>query len=195
MEQFQTTLSSVHPISPASFPNPFYKIEQEDNQQLEIGDAGLDNNIPFYPLMRQDRHVDMIIALDLSADIHLVPHLDRAHIYAERRQITGWPSNLKWPKPGDNDAFGTCSVFQEADCPSPITVAYFPLVRNEGYDPEFDPQKAEFCSTWNFCYTDSQVTKLAGLAQRNFQDNVEHIREAMRDVWQRKRSARLSSQS
>ena len=256
ISSYESSVSTIHPISPASFPNPFYKMdttvqtkdESQDKEEIlrseslvnseQIGlmDAGMDNNIPFYPLLRQGRDVDIIISLDLSADIQETPVFDRAEGYVKRRGINGWPTGAGWPKTKteekadaeenekekSNDksssklpkyALDTCTVFASSSTETtpakpalddsastkttypentnPITIVYFPLIINENYDPEFDPQSAEFCSTWNFVYTSEQVNKLHGLTEANVKDNVEKIRKVLKETWQRKREERL----
>lgn len=211
--RYQSSMSSYHPFSPACFPNPFYQLEREgsvfQSKHLCVADAGLDNNIPFYPLLRPGRDVDVILALDLSADIQTAPHFHRAEGYVRRRGIEGWPADAGWPKSTTTTEgeypLGTCTVFpssmsetssQKNEGPAdhrvkPITVVYFPLIVNKRYDPEFDPQRAEFCSTWNFVYTTEQVAKLTGLAEANWHDNVDQVRQVLRSVWERKRNQRL----
>ncbi|CAO3630753.1 unnamed protein product [Cunninghamella echinulata] len=104
--RYEKTLSTLHPISPAIYPNPFYHAHNKkltpkdssitDSENILLMDAGMDNNIPFYPLLRKDRQVDVILAIDLSADIQTAPHFDRAEGYVKRRRISGWPLNMGW---------------------------------------------------------------------------------------------------
>ncbi|KAI9276546.1 acyl transferase/acyl hydrolase/lysophospholipase [Sporodiniella umbellata] len=213
---YKSSVSTIHPISPASFPNPFYQMPTQvqtkdddheeilrseslvSSQQIELMDAGMDNNIPFYPLLRKGRDVDIIISVDSSADIQDAPHFDRAEGYVKRRGIKGWPLGAGWPKKKDTDptemnldkesmpkyGLHTCTVFSSESTETtpedkdsikttypentnPITLIYLPLIVNENYDPEFDPQTAEFCSTWNFVYTKEQANKLHGLSVMN----------------------------
>jgi len=56
----------------------------------------MSNNIPFYPLLRRD--VDIIIALDTSADIQTTPWFERTDGYAKQKGIIGWPIGAGWPK-------------------------------------------------------------------------------------------------
>src|SRR3954454_22572790 len=64
----------------------------------------MDNNIPFYPLLHPQREVDVIIAIDSSADIQNLPYFERAEGYVKRRGIVGWPTGSGWPKrPGPHD--------------------------------------------------------------------------------------------
>jgi phospholipase A2 len=74
---------------------------------------------------------------------------------------------------------------------NPISLVYFPLIVNEAYDPDFDPQTAEFCSTWNFVYSSEQVNKLHGLTEANIKDNLEKVCKVIKDTWKRKRDERL----
>ncbi|KAI9271702.1 acyl transferase/acyl hydrolase/lysophospholipase [Phascolomyces articulosus] len=262
LTQYKNDLLTIHPFSPARFPNPFYKIdnplsssspqqepsssdkesvsskskdEENDNdpdeekdkdekenekeettqslldrEYLDLLDAGCDNNIPFYPLLRRERHVDFIIALDLSADIETAPHLERAQGYTKRRGIDGWPEEARWPdiqpkKDDDEDqndssttqtensthpyGLGTCTIFEG----SQTTVAYFPLIVNDHYDPEFDPQTADFCSTFSFVYTAAQTTKLVGLGEANWHDNVDQVKQKLKSLWEKKRQQRINS--
>ncbi|KAI9030730.1 acyl transferase/acyl hydrolase/lysophospholipase [Phycomyces nitens] len=223
--RYQESMSNYHPISPASFPNPFYNLPEYgpieegctfsrpssliESEELCLMDAGMDNNIPFYPLLRQGRDVDVILAVDLSADIQTAPHFDRAEGYAKRRGIKGWPVNAGWPKhhhSKNNYPLGSCTVFASHALETEteentgetyqtkskqVTVMYFPFILNKAFDPKFDPQTAEFCSTWNFVYTADQVNKLESLGQRNWTDNVEEVRAVLRSVWERKRRERL----
>lgn len=267
IRSYQASVSTIHPISPASFPNPFYKMpatvqtkdESQDKEEvlrtqnlveselIGLMDAGMDNNLPFYPLLRQGRDVDIIFAIDLSADIQDTPYFDRAEGYVKRRGIKGWPIGAGWPRKDPQEdtttaaaadpikvkhkkksstssnkeeptkqkskyALDTCTVFESSSSetiPSnsgdstsatttsypentnPITVVYFPLIVNENYDPEFDPQTAKFCSTWNFVYSSEQVNKLHGLAEANVKDNLEKVRQVVKATWKRKRDERL----
>jgi phospholipase A2 len=252
INSYRSSVSTIHPISPASFPNPFYKMSPQvqtkneddgveeilrtenlvDSEQIGLMDAGMDNNIPFYPLLRKGRDVDIILSIDLSADIQDMPYFDRAEGYVKRRGINGWPRGAGWPKPTKEDAptqvdyqhkkkqvepqskkyaLDTCTVFTSSSSETtpaddgnstttypenvnPVTLVYFPLIVNPNYDPEFDPQTSEFCSTWNFVYSSEQVTKLQGLAEANVKDNLDKVRQVFKETWKRKRDERLKRQ-
>lgn len=284
IKQYDQSVTTIHPISPASFPNPFYKISPTPPEatpanvrsesiihspNLCLMDAGMDNNIPFYPLLRRGRSVDVIITFDLSADIQTAPHFERAEGWAKRRGVLGWPIGAGWPKENiknateqqdggtenidmeeDKQVHGTkvvnetdelkemkqdqkdamaelqgkkkrakygldhCTVFgssasettmegkgkNEADDNSgttvyrddinPITVVYFPLIGNDRYDPDYDPQENDITTTWNFVYSPDQVSKLHGLAETNWKENVDKVRQVLRGVWERKKKLR-----
>ncbi|CEG80125.1 hypothetical protein RMATCC62417_14503 [Rhizopus microsporus] len=213
VKQYELSMSNFHPISPSSFPNPFYKLSEKtaqglsrpqsiiSSEEIHLMDAGMDNNIPFYPLLREGRNVDIIIAIDLSADIQTAPHFKRAESYIKRRGIDSWPQGAGWPKKTNQKySLGTCTVFEgesREEIPSQkekrksIKLAYFPFILNERYDPEFDPQEIEFCSTWNFVYRREQVHKVLELAEHNWYDNVETMRKLLRETWEQKRRQRL----
>ncbi|KAI9286677.1 acyl transferase/acyl hydrolase/lysophospholipase [Umbelopsis sp. AD052] len=284
IKQYEESVTSIHPISPASFPNPFYKLSPTppaadpvnvrsesiiNSPELRLMDAGMDNNIPFYPLLRNGRSVDVIITFDLSADIQAAPYFERAEGWVKRRGVQGWPIGAGWPKkdikmetqqedggaenidaekekevhgtklvneteelkemkqahkedislakspsPKSKYGLGHCTVFassasettmdgngkNEADNNSgttiyredinPITVIYFPLIGNDRYDPEYDPQENDITTTWNFVYSPSQVNKLHGLAEANWTENVDQVRQVLRGVWERKKKQR-----
>jgi phospholipase A2 len=284
IKQYEDSVTIIHPISPASFPNPFYKIRPAppaatpenvrsesiiNSPNLYLMDAGMDNNIPFYPLLRKGRSVDVIITFDLSADIQAAPHFERAEGWVKRRGVLGWPIGAGWPKQNIEDAteqqdggtenidmekdkevqgtkivnetdemkdmkqdqkkimaesqiakkrskygLGHCTVFASSasettmegkgkneandssgttvyrDDINPITVVYFPLIGNDRYDPEYDPQENDITTTWNFVYSPDQVTKLHGLAETNWNENIDKVRQVLRGVWERKRKLR-----
>ncbi|KAM3584306.1 hypothetical protein VKS41_003130 [Umbelopsis sp. WA50703] len=279
IEQYEESVTSIHPISPACFPNPFYGLPASppkgsninvrsesiiQSPNLYLMDAGMDNNIPFYPLLRAGRAVDVVITFDLSADIQKAPHFERAEGWVKRRGILGWPVGAGWPKEdiesttelpdggADNVdqkddkhvhgshvvnesqelkeakkerksevdskkkkyGLGTCTVFASSasettmdgkgknesgdnngttvyrDDINPITVVYFPLIGNDGYDPDYDPQENEVTITWNFVYNPENVKKLYGLAEYNWKQNVDQVREVLRGVWERKKANR-----
>ncbi|KAK5162775.1 Lysophospholipase 1 [Saxophila tyrrhenica] len=74
----------------ADYPNPFFGWRNESNpnsgdQQLTLVDGGEDlQNIPFHPLIQPLRHVDVIFAVDSSADTNASWPVDGS--------APGWPS-------------------------------------------------------------------------------------------------------
>ncbi|KAI9266029.1 acyl transferase/acyl hydrolase/lysophospholipase [Sporodiniella umbellata] len=190
VKEHELSMSNIHPISPSSFPNPFGK------DDLLLMDAGMDNNIPFYPLLRDGRDVDAILAVDLSADIQTAPHFKRAESYVKRRGIEGWPKDAGWR---EDKPLGTCTVFDsqatEKDHKRPITLIYFPFILNPSYDNKFDPQTAKFCSTWNFVYQKDQVDQVIGLAEANVNENLETVKETLIEIYKKKKQQRLAKES
>ena len=108
LEEKNDELVKVHPIEPAAIPNYVLGLEKQlpstapknifNSEHLELADAGMSNNLPIYPLLRQGRNVDVLIAFDASADIKTENWLSVADGYARQRGIKGWPLGAGWPK-------------------------------------------------------------------------------------------------
>ncbi|KAJ1800038.1 hypothetical protein LPJ59_001403 [Coemansia sp. RSA 2399] len=93
----------AHIVPPYTLHNPFFRTQEkrsienalqselESEQLLSLMDAGLENNLPFAPLLRKDRSVDMIVCLDSSANIDIMPWFARAEAWAARHQVGRWP--------------------------------------------------------------------------------------------------------
>ena len=70
-----------------------------------------------------------------------------------------------------------------------LALIYFPFLPN----PEFqgvDPDKTDFMSTWNFIYTPEEVDKVVALARANFEAGREQTKNAIRAVYERKKTLR-----
>lgn len=100
-------LVKVHPFEPAQIPNFVLGLRGSlpestpeslhTSDSIQLMDAGMDCNLPIYPLLRQGRDVDIIIAFDASADIRRENWLRVAEGYALQRGIRGWPIGSGWP--------------------------------------------------------------------------------------------------
>ncbi|KAJ2736865.1 hypothetical protein IW152_000376 [Coemansia sp. BCRC 34962] len=239
-----------HPIPPYTLFNPFYRIEDKQSangresnmadletaQLLSLMDGALENNLPFAPLLRPDRDVDVIICLDASASIDITPWFARAEWWANEHGVRRWPWGARpWaadpPRPtrieaamnsreleSTKRAVGQCEqhikndnvrcvVFDEPVAPSPLTteqgdaekpplsILYLPLMSNREFrEPDFDPQTADFCETFNLRWTASQVELLSDLTTFNFNQELEKIRQAIKRAYERKRAYRLHTE-
>lgn len=84
---------------------------------------GMSNNLPIYPLLREGRNIDVLIAFDASANIESENWLSVVDGYAKQRGIKGWPIGAGWPKEGvaanqlkaDLDRVESASVQQAAE--------------------------------------------------------------------------------
>ncbi|KAK9378374.1 acyl transferase/acyl hydrolase/lysophospholipase [Kockiozyma suomiensis] len=104
-------LKGVHPIQPAGIPNYLLGLKPYlpstcpeslfSSKEIELMDAGMDNNLAVYPMLRPEREVDMIIAFDCSANLSEVKWLELTAGYTKKRGILGWPVEAGWPK-GDS---------------------------------------------------------------------------------------------
>ncbi|KAG5461174.1 MAG: hypothetical protein BJ554DRAFT_6674, partial [Olpidium bornovanus] len=146
---------------------------------IYLMDAGLLNNLSVPSLIRPERQVDVMVVIDSSNDITEHDFLERTASYAKRLgrrvgipEISDWDGRGKlnvvvWEPPQDKvpaaadkgeDIDRTTTpadvIVEERPATKPpdpgCTVVYVPLIKNEGYDPQFDPQTADFCSTFNF---------------------------------------------
>lgn len=76
----------------ADYPNPFYNYHTDSNpyavsKQLTLVDGGEDlQNIPFVPLIQPQRHVDIIFAIDSSADTNTT--------YPTDDSAANWPAGI-----------------------------------------------------------------------------------------------------
>ncbi|KAF9390489.1 hypothetical protein BGX21_011469 [Mortierella sp. AD011] len=99
IQDYMNGMSQIHPLSPSCFPNPIYKLNNPEpevvafshRKNIYLSDAGMDNNLPLYPLLRPSRNIDVIVAFDSSADIESVPWFEKADEYVKRRGIKRWP--------------------------------------------------------------------------------------------------------
>lgn len=94
----------LHPIEPGTIPN---FVEQKN--QLELMDAGMSNNLPLYPLLRQGREVDVIVCFDASANVEQEDWLSVAGKYFKERSVKGWPSGAGWAKRTIGNDQSACS--------------------------------------------------------------------------------------
>ncbi|KAJ8097633.1 acyl transferase/acyl hydrolase/lysophospholipase [Lipomyces tetrasporus] len=111
MKEKDANLRDVHPITPAGIPNYLLGLKSylprtcpesmHTAKDINLMDAGLDNNLAMYPLLRPEREVDMILAFDCSADVSDVPWLELTAGYTKKHGILGWPVEAGWPKGED----------------------------------------------------------------------------------------------
>ena len=164
----------------------------EYSRLIELVDAGLDFNLPFPPLLRPERKVDIIIALDASATIEGAPALKNFEKYAKRKGIKIPPINY------EGLTTRTMTVFKDPSDPSVPVILYLPRIKNDKYDPKFDPEKIikdknyggyrGFLNTFNFLYSekDGDVEKIIGLTEFNLKENEKAIIAEIEDVIKRK---------
>lgn len=108
LEEKNEDLVKIHPIEPATIPNFAYGLKDvlpqtcpesiHKSTHLQLMDAGMSNNLPIYPLLREGRDVDILVAFDASADIQQENWLSVVDGYAKQRGIKSWPVGTGWPK-------------------------------------------------------------------------------------------------
>ncbi len=149
-------------ISPARAYNFTYKcgaMRKADEPLLTCIDAAMAFNLPFPPLLRPERHVDIIVVCDASGGVKNSPALRGAEDYAKRK-------GLKFPLINyEGIDQRIVSVFKDITDVTVPVVIYFPRIPNPDYNANFDPGKAKFCGTTNFMYKPDEFELLRGLME------------------------------
>jgi phospholipase A2 len=185
-------------FTPCQFPNFALQGPLSRFDELSIFDAGCAFNVPLPPLMRPERGVDIMIGLDQSGgrDQENSANLTLAAEYAKK---------FDYPFPDCSAAVAMEKVMRgkkaatiSAASTKPLTtcmgdprlgiptVLYMSLLRNERYDPEFDPRTAKFCGTESWVYKPAEVDLLTGLTAFNTKQSIEQIRKVFRLVLEKK---------
>ncbi|KAJ3410229.1 Eukaryotic translation initiation factor 2C [Chytridiales sp. JEL 0842] len=187
-------LLSEHPITPSQFPNMSFKLNGFQDPISEMGmiplmDSGMDNGIPFVPLLRPERKVDILIIIDGSADIGRHPYLHLAEQFARRRSMhLPLPHGVKEPC-----VLISRENMEAAEYRGPGVVVYLPCAKESSHksnssvvtgsgDDDFDPATAKFMKTHNFYWTPEQVDQLHRLSLRNVESITSELTEALRQV-------------
>ncbi|KAL8791895.1 MAG: hypothetical protein Q9195_005471 [Heterodermia aff. obscurata] len=163
LEERNDDLVKVHPIDPASVPNFAFGLDDTklspttpksifSSEHLELMDAGMSNNLPIYPLLRNGRDVDVLIAFDASADIKTENWLSVADGYAKQRGIKGWPIGAGWPK-GDAPEDLTQAELGQAEAASPQQAAgkiadIREARRPQSKTPSAKDTELSYCNVW-----------------------------------------------
>ncbi len=162
-------------ISPAKLYNPTYGMNAEFGKMktLTLIDAGLHFNLPFTPLLKPERKIDIIIVCDASSNAN-GPELRKAERWAREK-------GLKFPKIDYNVIKkNIINVFKDETDKDVPTIIYMSLVKNIKFNEQFDPVREAqrgFCNTSNFKYTPKQFELLSGLLEYNIIESKEIIKK------------------
>ena len=174
-------------LLPSMLRNPTYQMSNiplSKSKLLSLVDAGIDFNLPFPPLLRKDRKVDIIIVYDTSAPEKGSDVLRAAKNYAIAK-------HLKFPEiVGTDIDTGRVTVFKDERDPECPVIIYFPMSTDVTYSRTFDPVYEclhGYCSTFNFTYTADQYTQLIGLAEHVIYQEAELVKNNIRQVINKKR--------
>jgi hypothetical protein len=133
--------------------------------------------VPFPPLLRTGRQIDVIIVYDSSGTIKGAKELRNAELYARRK-------GLKFPKIDYTIADkNIVSIFKDEDPKTPVVI-YFPRIANKEYR-DFDPDyctEHSYCSTLNFKYSEEQFNELSGLAEFTIKQHTELIKNILKEI-------------
>lgn len=178
-------------------------------KKLTLIDAGIYFNLPFPPLLRKERNIDLILTMDVSDPIINAPELLKAEIHARK-------FGFKFPRIKNNSEYKevnkkTLTIFSD-DKGFP-TIIYFPLkkdpilnndklVKDLFYnDPminknftikdiesmeKFELENCKFCSTFNFTYSKENFKILFNLMRFNVIINREKIKAIINNIIEKK---------
>lgn len=169
----------IAPSNERNFSYQFSSNPLHDKEHLILMDGGLACNLPFPPLLRPSRAVDVIIVYDASADNSNFDTLRETEEYAARKNLPFPPIDYT------NLDRATVRVFKDAHDTSCPVVIYFPMIKNDAYSTTFDPNDCEsnsFCNTFNFKYTQEDINTLGGLAYFSVKEHADLIKQTIKDV-------------
>ena len=174
------------------FPAVFNNFAPFDDSPIQAStftavDAGIDFNLPFPPLLRQPRGIDLIIVGDWSAPSPEDPakELRLAENWARVRGVP-FPKIIKsafYKKVYDNPM----TLFNEYDDKQTgPAILYIPLMNNKFNEPGFDVDTclASACSTFNFDYFKKDRDSVKDLSDQAYR-TVWGVYPQMRQVVQK----------
>lgn len=170
-------------------PNPFYLLRDGGKgdqvfaeRYAEMRDAGIDFNLPFPPLLRDERKVNVIIAFDASSDIvtNGASALRFAEAYARKHE-------LNYPTITDADfkkaSTDNMAVIGDPDDPNALTIIYISLLKNdrlEGKYGQYSPLEDPVTSTFNFSYPKMNSAMLIDAVRKNVVFHKAEILDVLR---------------
>ena len=142
---------------------------------IRLIDAGIDFNLPYPPLLRKARKVDLILAIDASSNTDLMRRFNtKAVNYARTRANCPTFPPLDAIHPGDK------ILDMVSGTP---TILYLPIMHNPAYstfDPMENHRRFGYCFTGNFRLTEPQFDELSGLAHFSLLQSRDTIMHALR---------------
>lgn len=178
---FEETVIGRQRLYPAQVFNFMLGVPKTPRYQqttLSLIDAGLEFNLPIPPLMRKDRAIDIIIIFDASDTQIRGSELKKAEAYFKRQGLA-FP-NIEL----DEESNEICYIFKDAENANVPVVIYFPFIKNEKYNADFDAKTcfSTFCNTFNFIYKPEEIDLITGLMAFNVIQSKEIIKQAIKDV-------------
>ncbi|MBD3272768.1 hypothetical protein GF385_00255 [Candidatus Dependentiae bacterium] len=167
-------------MSPAKLFNSVYgmNLNTGNSRKITLVDAGFDFNLPFPPLLRQKRNIDIIIVCDASKNVsQSAPAIKKAKVWALKKEI-------KFPDTKKVKGTENIKVLKDNKDPNTPLIIYFPLSKNKKYDKNFDPAKESisgFCQTFKLKYKKEDFELLSGLMKYNVEENEKNIKEEIKN--------------
>lgn len=175
------------------FSNPFFRLKSPystsrlfNEGNLELKDAGIDFNLPFPPLLRPERGVNVIIAFDASSSADRGPKaLKFAYDYAKQKGLKFPVIDDKIFEEAKNHNLTVIGDPSDADA---LTIIYIPLLQNKSLPApygSYSPLNEKYTSTFNFAYPlDGSRMLIEAVRQ-----NVRSFESTIKDVLQKKAHA------
>ncbi|OZJ03016.1 hypothetical protein BZG36_03969 [Bifiguratus adelaidae] len=134
-----------HPIHAANNPNPYFHFNPPPNPpgvfnspRIHLIDAGMDNNLPLYPLAHPSRKVDVIIAIDASSDVEKNSFFQRCMDFGTRKGFH-WEPRTKDPnQQAKVTGLTNDSADSQDDAPKHPTAEYIRNTFKDRYVQVFD---------------------------------------------------------
>ncbi|CAG8434694.1 12384_t:CDS:10 [Ambispora gerdemannii] len=187
-------------------------------KHIHVLDSGMDNNHPWYVVTRPEREVDIIITIDGSKETMEPTFFDRmAKQFSTRRGLL-WtpvdpPEKVQFPEKLADDMRGKPELIEKTFAPAyaqifdgkpindagkallgdrDLTLIYMPNIPHKKY-PNFDPLHEKVVATSNFVFQPEDIDSIIGVGEACWDDSLEKIRSVIKNVWEKKKSKRLSS--
>jgi len=146
-------------------------IPLNEHETLIMVDAGFDFNFPLPPLLNDKRKVDIIIMFDASTN--RLNELKTAEKYFQTHA-------LDFPHIDNHKINQPCSIHHDTTKPNAPIVIYMPLIKNGGYQNDWNPYNEKFTNIFNFKYTEEQTDLLSGLMQYNMEQSMPMILDTIK---------------
>ncbi|XP_036421616.1 cytosolic phospholipase A2 gamma-like [Colossoma macropomum] len=149
----------------------------------EYEDAGLLLNSPYFSVLRQERHIDLIISLDFSLDDDPLETVKKAAKMCKELHIP-FPEVDKSHLEKSEDFY----VFRgSSKVPTVIHIPLFNAVNCKG---EIEKWKHHYCTS-KLHYSYSEITDLLGKAGLNIKNNKEKLLKEIENVIEEKKTSKL----
>jgi phospholipase A2 len=182
-EETPLTEARIFPAHAANW-NLGMDLPLSSEDRLTLLDAGIDFGLPFPPLLRPEREVDILIVFDatyypivgtdlLNAERYAREHkLPFPHIDADKLDQS---CSLHISTPLNMSEMGSLILSDSRRVQRSPVVIYFPLVKDPEYLHGWDPRIVDFTSTSNFKYTQEQFMMVSGLMEHAVRKNIQTI--------------------
>lgn len=171
-------------VSPAKLPNFLYKApgsSLEEKESMILVDGGIHMNLPFPPLLREERKVDVIIACDVSGDISNLMALRTMVEYGKEKGLKFPPidfdkltKSVFTPDAADpaSNAYKVAVFHDPADASVPVVIYVPVLTDNTVIAQEFSTVKRE--------YSAQEAQKLMNVAYDKVKKNEKRILDVIK---------------